>query len=141
MTLTQFARWVKARWSGPQRPNDLAIMALGLTGESGEVFEACANLSVASAKVSENIKKEIRGSRPAEREALILELGDVLHYWCCIANHYNLDVEHITRANVDKLEARERLKSAAEFNTKPKIKPGFCGCEDCVALAVSHHPV
>lgn len=95
-TLKDFAIWVKGRWSKNPRRDDLAIMTLGLVGEAGEV--------------SEPIKKQIRGDGPVDREKLALELGDVLHYWCCIANHFNIDVQEIMAKNVKKLVARELKK-------------------------------
>ena len=93
MDLNHFASWVKRRWSGRRDDMTLAIAALGLCGESGEV--------------SEPIKKYLRGSGPVDVNALRLELGDVLHYWCVIANHYELPVEEIMMANVLKLQERE----------------------------------
>lgn len=93
MNLKEFADWVDSRWTKNPRREDLAIMTLGLLGEAGEV--------------SEPIKKHIRGTHSIDRDAIKLELGDVLHYWCAIAKRFNLDVEEIIRANVAKLEARE----------------------------------
>jgi NTP pyrophosphatase (non-canonical NTP hydrolase) len=91
--LAKFQLWVKGRWMKNPRPEDLAIMTLGLCGEAGEV--------------SEPIKKQIRGSKPVDREALKLELGDVLHYACAIANHFGIDMEEVLYLNIKKLEARE----------------------------------
>lgn len=92
MRFADFQLWVKGRWSANPRPENLAIMALGLCGEAGEV--------------SEPIKKQIRGSKPVDREALALELGDVIHYATAIANHFALDMETVLGLNVAKLEAR-----------------------------------
>jgi NTP pyrophosphatase (non-canonical NTP hydrolase) len=101
MTLQQFAAWIKQRWAhAANRPNNLAIMTLGLVGEAGEV--------------SEPIKKHIRGDGPVDIENLKLELGDVLHYWCCICNHFGIDPEAVMLANMDKLIERERAKRARE---------------------------
>ena len=103
MELKQFADWVHGRWTKNPRREDLAIMTLGLCGECGEV--------------SEPIKKLIRGTHKLNRDALALELGDVLHYWCAIAKRFDLDVEEIIKSNIAKLEAREAVKPDY-FNTQ-----------------------
>jgi NTP pyrophosphatase (non-canonical NTP hydrolase) len=97
MMIGEFQDWVKDGWTRPgDKPEDatreLAIMALGLAGETGEVIEP--------------IKKEIRGDGPLDRQKLKLELGDVLHYLCRIASHYHIDIVEVISANVDKIEAR-----------------------------------
>ncbi len=97
MNLKEFADWVHGRWTKNPRREDLAIMTLGLCGECGEV--------------SEPIKKLIRGTHKLDREALALELGDVLHYWCAIARRFDLDVTDIMAKNIAKLEAREAAKA------------------------------
>jgi NTP pyrophosphatase (non-canonical NTP hydrolase) len=71
---------------------ELAVMALGLCGEAGEVVE--------------HIKKELRGDGAANRNELCEELGDVLHYLCRIASEYNLSMAEIIRTNVTKIENR-----------------------------------
>jgi NTP pyrophosphatase (non-canonical NTP hydrolase) len=91
--LKAFQYWVRGRWSKNPRADDLAIMTLGLCGEAGEV--------------SEPIKKQIRGSKPVDVEALTLELGDVIHYVTAIANHFGIDMTTVLLQNIRKLEARE----------------------------------
>lgn len=97
LTLETFAWWVKDGWtrkvdSEQDQVRELAVMSLGLAGETGEVIE--------------HIKKEIRGDGPLDKEKLKLELGDVLHYLCRIATHYDIGVGDVMRANVEKIEAR-----------------------------------
>ena len=93
--MDKFFQWVKGRWSVRPHPNDKFIAALGLVGEAGEVTEI--------------IKKANRGwdPRPMDRAALILEMGDVLHYWCVLCYQYDLDPQQIMEANCSKLLARE----------------------------------
>lgn len=107
MTIDQFFGWVARRWAGRKDDKSLAIKTLGLCGEAGEV--------------SEPIKKYLRGSGPVDVSALRLELGDVLHYWCAIADHYGISLESVVNANVEKLQHREDLK---------RLKSGFgqSGC-------------
>lgn len=95
----RFFNWVASRWEGRTDDKSLAIMTLGLCGEAGEV--------------SEPIKKYLRGSGPVDIDALRLEMGDVLHYWCAIANFYGITLESILKANVNKLAAREAAKREA----------------------------
>jgi NTP pyrophosphatase (non-canonical NTP hydrolase) len=97
ITLSGFAYWVEAGWtrrvdSEQDATRELAVMSLGLAGETGEVIE--------------HIKKEIRGDGPLDREKLKLELGDVLHYLLRIATRYNIDADEIMHANIEKIEAR-----------------------------------
>ncbi len=98
MNIGPFQAWVRSRWRLSPRPNDLAIMTLGLVGEAGEV--------------SEPIKKNLRGDGPVDLAALSLELGDVLHYAAAIADHYELSLETILEQNVAKIEARQAAKQA-----------------------------
>jgi NTP pyrophosphatase (non-canonical NTP hydrolase) len=102
ITVENFAQWVTDGWTRkaytPQdQRNELAIMALGLAGETGEVIEP--------------IKKELRGDGPLDRGKLTLELGDVLHYLVRIASHYDIDMGDVMRANIEKIEARRGTRS------------------------------
>jgi NTP pyrophosphatase (non-canonical NTP hydrolase) len=97
ITLANFADWVEAGWTRKvNTPQDslreLAVMTLGLAGETGEVIEP--------------IKKEIRGDGPLDKGKLKLELGDVLHYLCRIATHYDISMDDVMHANIEKIEAR-----------------------------------
>ncbi len=95
--INQFQEWVELGWtrkvdSEQDAVRELAVMTLGLAGETGEVIEP--------------IKKEIRGDGPLDRQKLKLELGDVLHYLVRIASHYEISMTDVMRANVEKIEAR-----------------------------------
>jgi NTP pyrophosphatase (non-canonical NTP hydrolase) len=96
MSLHEYQEWVRVRWEAHNDRGDekqLAIKALGLAGETGEVIEL--------------IKKMIRSTHPdLDCEKLKLELGDVIHYAVAIANHFNISFESILVANVAKLNAR-----------------------------------
>lgn len=108
LTLETFAWWVKDGWTRKSETEqdqvrELAVMALGLTGEVDEVI---AEIRKATGGVTERIKKEIRGDGPLDKGKLKLELGDVLHYLCRIATHYDIGVGDVMRANIEKIEAR-----------------------------------
>jgi len=97
VTLGEFQDWVQKGWtrkvgSKKDKLRELAVMSLGLAGECGEALE--------------HIKKEMRGDGPLDTDKLKLELGDVLHYLCRIASHYNMDMYDVMTANVEKIEAR-----------------------------------
>lgn len=106
MGISDFQLWVDERWKRNPRPEDLAIMTIGLGGETGEVVEATLELVKAVSRVSEPIKKQIRGSKPVDRTALIKEIGDVQHYLVAIANQFDIHMGEVLDANVAKLEAR-----------------------------------
>jgi NTP pyrophosphatase (non-canonical NTP hydrolase) len=95
-TLTGFSAWVGYNWDAKMRGDsrDMAIPAMGLMGEAGEV--------------GEHFKKFIRGDgvHPIANEALTLELGDVLHYWCRLCQLSGNDPHEVMRLNMEKCEKR-----------------------------------
>jgi len=106
ISIQNFADWVEAGWTRKvfneqDATRELAVMALGLPGEVGETIEL--------------IKKELRGDGPLDKAKLTLELGDVLHYLCRIAQHYDISLNEIMVGNIEKIEAR-RGKRAWEQN-------------------------
>lgn len=122
-TMNDYVDWVPTMWSGKKNKKyglrDDFVMTVGLAGEVGEVLEI--------------IKKHVRSTRKKvyNEQHLIEEMGDVLYYWCMIAHRYNLSLDDIINANVNKLQARmskneidlvERKKSKNEFNIKKTRK-------------------
>jgi len=73
----------------------ISYTALGLVGEAGEV--------------ANKVKKILRGDYEAEaiRDDLSKELGDVLWYVAMVAREFNLDLEEIAEANLEKLASRK----------------------------------
>lgn len=93
----EFVRWVSTRWSAQDSDRNLAIAALGLAGETGEVIE--------------HFKKHIRDGKPLDGNIeLIYELGDVLHYWLRLCELANADPLVVMAYNVEKLKARDAAK-------------------------------
>lgn len=80
-------------------PRDYAIVypALGLAGEAGEV--------------AEKVKKMIRDDKgvlsPERRDAIVLELGDVIWYIGSLANDLGVTLEEVAQRNLDKLAKRK----------------------------------
>lgn len=78
-------------------PEDSLVWAtLALTGEAGEVAEV--------------VKKVARDDggvlSPEKRDALMLELGDVLWAITALANCLGITLEDVMQMNIDKLEDR-----------------------------------
>lgn len=112
MTLHEFQVWVARRWDKNPRPNDLAIMTIGLGGEGAEVLAECVALMIAIGNVTEPVKKVVRGdTAPKGIEKLIFELGDAQHYLVAIANRFGISMTDVMDANVLKLEQREKDKT------------------------------
>ncbi len=80
------------------RPENLAANAqaieccLGLTGEVGEVVDL--------------IKKSLMYNKPLDHNKLVLELGDVFHYFIRLADQYHISLPTIMDMNAQKLRAR-----------------------------------
>ena len=70
----------------------LAVAALGLAGESGEVADL--------------VKKTLGHGHELDRDKLMLELGDVLWYLAELATILEVDLHDVAHANVDKLVRR-----------------------------------
>lgn len=70
----------------------VAIMALGLAGEAGEVVEL--------------VKKHVGHGHALPPGKLEKELGDVLRYLSALATIAGLDLQSVAEANIAKLKAR-----------------------------------
>lgn len=69
----------------------LAIMSMGLAGETGEVME--------------HIKKFVRDGT-YDRDAFVKELGDVVFYWARLCQHFDIKPSEVLRMNIEKLDSR-----------------------------------
>jgi len=78
--------------SPSERPATLAMVALGIAGEAGEVAEI--------------VKKHLFHGHPLDNEKLRKELGDVLWYLAAVATVQGIDLQDVADANVEKLRAR-----------------------------------
>lgn len=99
----EFEEHVKLRWTthpGAEvnKLRDLYIMATGLGGETGEVLE--------------KLKKYVRDGTEC-RDAMLLELGDVLFYVTRIAQQFGWSLDEVMKANVAKLKNRAARKTLA----------------------------
>lgn len=83
---------------------DICNYAMGLSGEAGEVTDL--------------IKKQIFHGHQPNVENAKKELGDVLHYLTGLATMYDLTLEEIAIANIEKL----RTRFPNGFNKEDSIK-------------------
>lgn len=70
----------------------VAVLALGLAGEAGEVADL--------------IKKTLGHGHALESAVLQKELGDVLWYLAVLAKHFGMSLDGIAAANIHKLRLR-----------------------------------
>lgn len=93
--VNKYGNFVQGMWAGPLKKRcdaGLAVMALGIGGEAGEV--------------QEHIKKFIRDGK-LDKAALLKELGDVTYYAFRIGRHFGFKPSDILAANVAKLRSRK----------------------------------
>lgn len=76
----------------PHDERQLAIFALGLAGETGEVIEL--------------VKKHIGHGHALDREKMCKELGDVCWYLATLAKACGIPLSEVAEKNVAKLRAR-----------------------------------
>lgn len=84
----------------------LSGFGLGLAGEAAEVLELAMKLAVKAGQIADALKKFLHHEHDPDREAMKKELGDQLWYIQAIANRYNLTLEEIALANIEKLKKR-----------------------------------
>jgi NTP pyrophosphatase (non-canonical NTP hydrolase) len=93
MDWNEYQNWVRTKMAR-DLPSDvaLAVWALGLTGESGEVADL--------------IKKYLGHGHSLDRDKLVKELGDVLYYLVAVADNQCIDLQEVMEKNVEKLNKR-----------------------------------
>jgi NTP pyrophosphatase (non-canonical NTP hydrolase) len=96
MTLNEYQEKAVSTAIFPQQ-HALAYLALGLTGESGEV--------------AEKIKKILRDKngylKQEDRIEIAKEMGDALWYLGNLAEFLGVDLSYVAQLNVDKLASRK----------------------------------
>lgn len=92
---------------GPYDAMSLAVFALGVAGESGEVAEL--------------IKKHVGHGHVLDKAKVTKELGDVLWYIAALCTALDLELEDVAEANIAKLRARypEGFDPERSQNRKP----------------------
>lgn len=65
---------------------------LGIAGEAGEILDL--------------IKKSLMYNKPLDQQRLVLEFGDLFHYFIRLADYYGVSLYTIMEKNAEKLRAR-----------------------------------
>ena len=100
MNVKEYIEFNEKVWRGKEdaragNDKDVAICALGLAGESGEVVE--------------HFKKYFRDDKEYfGKKEVALELGDVFYYWIRLVQAAGFSFEEILEMNVDKLKAKKK---------------------------------
>ncbi|MAV11789.1 MAG: hypothetical protein CMN96_10215 [Synechococcus sp. MED850] len=96
MELKAYQEAARSTASYPDLGANPIYPTLGLTGEAGEV--------------ADKVKKVLRDRGgvfdPEAREAIKLELGDVLWYVALLSQELGYDLEEVAASNLDKLASR-----------------------------------
>lgn len=92
MTFDEYVEWTRTTAVYPQLPGN-AYVVLGLLGEAGEVAELT--------------KKTLRDNTEMDRQALALEIGDVLWYIARLCDDYDFSLDSIAHMNMGKLNSRK----------------------------------
>lgn len=93
MTLNDYQEEAcKTKAKSTSQSLDFAVLALGLTGEAGEV--------------ADEVKKIVGHGHGLNREKLSAELGDVLWYVAVLADQLGVSLNQIAAENIKKLRAR-----------------------------------
>lgn len=71
---------------------NVAVLALGLTGEAGEV--------------ADHIKKHVGHDHELDKDKVLKELGDSLWYVAVLSNALGFTLQEVAQHNVDKLTKR-----------------------------------
>eukprot|EP00927_Polykrikos_kofoidii_P080649 TRINITY_DN77564_c0_g1_i1.p1 TRINITY_DN77564_c0_g1~~TRINITY_DN77564_c0_g1_i1.p1 ORF type:complete len:145 (+),score=33.47 TRINITY_DN77564_c0_g1_i1:137-571(+) len=87
----------------PQKGNNVAYVALGLVGESGEVAN----------KVKKVLRDEGGEFTTARRLEIADEVGDVLWYAAAMADELGVPLEEIAKRNLAKLRSRRERGAIA----------------------------
>lgn len=101
-TFDEYEEAALATVAYPRMGNNIIYPALKLNGEAGEVAEKVG-------KLWRNFNKEFPADyTDAEKEAILLELGDVLWYITACANELGADLVTVADMNIKKLKDRRK---------------------------------
>ena len=96
MDLNQYQRKARSTALYPDLGSNPIYPALGLCGEAGEVAD----------KVKKVLRDEAGVFSDERRQAIALELGDVLWYVSQLSDELGYSLETVAQANLDKLASR-----------------------------------
>jgi NTP pyrophosphatase (non-canonical NTP hydrolase) len=106
----------------------IAIFALGVGGEAGEVCEI--------------IKKHIGHGQRLDKDKLTKEIGDVLWYLAALAHACDIEFEHVAQVNIEKLRARYPNGFTVEDSAKRADVCTWCkGTRESRSVDIKGNPV
>jgi NTP pyrophosphatase (non-canonical NTP hydrolase) len=106
MDLSEYQRAAARTSTGGGAKLTIAVSAMGLAGEAGEVCDL--------------LKKEIGHGHDPDLEKLTLELGDALWYLSDLATLHGLSLDNIAQMNIEKLLVRYPDGFSAEASRNRK---------------------
>lgn len=96
MQLNDYQKLAKRTAAPKDKPDEIFHLLLGLIGETGEIAEK-------SKKIVRDHKSDFSKFDLAD---LKKELGDVLWYVALLADYFDIPLEEVGRANIEKLASR-----------------------------------
>lgn len=119
MTLDEYQRAAARTMEGGEGKGDLrlAIFALGVAGEAGEVADL--------------MKKWVGHGKPRDMDAMAKELGDVLWYLSAICSDLGLSLRDVAQANINKLMKRYPEGFSYEAANAPREPSSSHPHHDC----------
>lgn len=127
MDLNNYQRQARNTALYPDLGSNPIYPALGLCGEAGEVAD----------KVKKVLRDEAGVFSDERRQAIALELGDVLWYVSQLADELGFSLETVAQANLDKLASRAQRQviGAVEISDETRLFDGPCGACPVVSAA------
>lgn len=96
MTFDEYQSLAKRTARAKDKPDEFYHLVLGLVGESGEIAE----------KVKKLVRDHDGDLGMLDTDDLQKELGDVLWYIALLAEFFDVKLDAIATANIDKLRSR-----------------------------------
>ncbi|MBV8191371.1 MAG: pyrophosphatase [Alphaproteobacteria bacterium] len=107
MDLDSYAAWAQ-QITPCETATDLAIAALSMLGDAGEVADM--------------VKNNLRDGE-LDQGRLAHELGDVLFYWACLCRRAGVAPSEILKRSRESMERRRQLRGAASSPPPPTTAP------------------
>jgi NTP pyrophosphatase (non-canonical NTP hydrolase) len=113
VTFDEYQEGMRRTYKPERKPNH----ALGLAGEIAESADhvdpddygqnvRASEAMKGAGRICEAVKKDVYHGKPADRESMRGELGDLLWYVAATAEDYGLSLADIAAANIEKLKRR-----------------------------------
>lgn len=97
MNLEQYQTLAKRTAAPKDKKNEVFQLILGLIGEAGEVAE----------KMKKIVRDQDSDFGTVDKADLKKELGDILWYLAMLADYFDIPLEDVASANIEKLASRQ----------------------------------